>query len=1627
MVASHERVFDVRLSDSGCQPAHLRLRVGDTVRWRAMSHLAHVLQLCDASDGTVTLETSLLERGQQFQHTFERAQELTVACAIHPRIRGAISVGAATRECERTAPLSELTQDRSKRVCAPLKAAYRGAGCRPRSSPAGGEELQNYLSNAAAPPPARGAVETKRAPGGEPAHSPPLPSTLCSAPANEQLLALRAEMEAAAKVESLDRAALRANFIALELEGLDDDDDDAEADAAAESGDAEQRELEAEDEDEVLARQIAALRQRATAAVEGELARARPPSLALAKGSGAPRSPSAFPPHQPSACGGSTPPLRADANAHARDGSSNKAELLEPGTVDKIWSVLAARSGRGCGCGKSAASPTAAARPGEQPSPTMGMGPSGSASHCTPEAAPQLEAACGLEPIGSAPPRAANGGGGSFSACGTARRMPLAGVADEIFDVDDEDEVEAESAAAETLADLRDTMHGRCDRSEQATACGAGRDAPSHADDGGEVDPSPAPPHCARVNDERPHATAAKKDAPGGPALPMSDWFQRPEALELESFFGQLSEQSPAVDASRARGRQAAPQDAAEDAASSPQQTVALSAVRTGAELADQLITAAAAHYESQRLIQELDEIPSCAQAAQLIQEADEEPMEQRATPASADPLVPQGFVGVHWPEESAVHSTTCTCQLCDEVDQGDLVCAPTDEASGGGQTKKRKKKRRPKAKSKPLAVQASLEVEEVPQLDTEEGIPAAGVAVEESLRLMPVGEDEAEAQPFTSERSDAVAEVAEQECSLTVEDDIDELGGAMHAAAVGENALTEEPSHEHTVLASQEGGEAELSEGIELALVAAEPQAASRSISRETATSARSSSSSPPPLEYVEATDVLEEEDGLIDAWALANQASPADDGLWTTVQRKGRKPKDVQPCAQPVEASAVPQGSSAAPVRAPKAAWVSDRYTAVAAASTTPALPAADLDPALSSALPSAAAASSSHPPVSSPMRVRSAAVLIQRVGRGHRSRMMLRTQLSVDRPTVGAQAPSSSEHKDVLPSSTTSAETLSSPEVTAGVDGPCHPAVATEVAVLPVTKNEARREHTKKVRKKRSTNPKIDPSLGMMHQVDAIAPSASEEPSLAKALLPEVSEGAVAAQADRHEAVIATQSATVGGACERATSTLSPSARGESCASSSASSMCGTDSALVTSYTTSRSDRLGVGAASEGPMLSGECEEKVETTLDATRSLKQPPHTPSTVTVEERCSEALPQSHSVDASATCTSADSTMLTTRRKARTLKLKRHPRLKASERDALSAELPGQNVKPSCPEQPGSSHDGDGGGPGANSSAPHLCDVDLLPLACAACAMELLSAWRYCPMCGLCRSLVASKMEKPNRNSSPQELQATLLVPACSENMSTGDVQDEVQSDTPTEPKSAGADVQKSLDPPTRTVTVPQNVRAEAAATLETWYEEWSCDEDDEGLSWVEQALEEESLICSQDEALALELEWFGELKAGEVEQYAFAQQQQQMMIHEQVGHMLSAYPESQTDGSGWWRVAAGWWWHVDSDGTVWYADDERRCVQILQNDVASSIAVHNKAADGFRAEMKDEVHPSKVDYVRGAKSGFALADAEASLRHRWSLVPSSLLLGTCALYTEHGLRHGSSALQTFMDTLRKT
>ncbi len=81
---------EVRIENFAFSPANIVVDAGTTVRWTNHDGIGHTV----TSDEGKELDSSLVEGGETFRHTFDAPGEYRYHCKPHPNMRGLVTVRA---------------------------------------------------------------------------------------------------------------------------------------------------------------------------------------------------------------------------------------------------------------------------------------------------------------------------------------------------------------------------------------------------------------------------------------------------------------------------------------------------------------------------------------------------------------------------------------------------------------------------------------------------------------------------------------------------------------------------------------------------------------------------------------------------------------------------------------------------------------------------------------------------------------------------------------------------------------------------------------------------------------------------------------------------------------------------------------------------------------------------------------------------------------------------------------------------------------------------------------------------------------------------------------------------------------------------------------------------------------------------------------------------------------------------------------------------------------------------------------------------------------------------------------------------------------------------------------------
>ncbi|MBI4140116.1 cupredoxin domain-containing protein [Candidatus Woesearchaeota archaeon] len=86
---SSENIVNVVISGFAFSPADIVIAVGDSVVWSNGDSAPHTVE---SSDGTSTLRSDELSKGDSFKHTFTKAGTYKYICGIHPSMKATVTV-----------------------------------------------------------------------------------------------------------------------------------------------------------------------------------------------------------------------------------------------------------------------------------------------------------------------------------------------------------------------------------------------------------------------------------------------------------------------------------------------------------------------------------------------------------------------------------------------------------------------------------------------------------------------------------------------------------------------------------------------------------------------------------------------------------------------------------------------------------------------------------------------------------------------------------------------------------------------------------------------------------------------------------------------------------------------------------------------------------------------------------------------------------------------------------------------------------------------------------------------------------------------------------------------------------------------------------------------------------------------------------------------------------------------------------------------------------------------------------------------------------------------------------------------------------------------------------------------
>jgi amicyanin len=102
--SSSPKRIAVSISGYAFNPASLSINVGDTVTWTNMDSAPHTV---NSSSGPEKFDSPSLQKGQSWSFTFSKAGAYSYYCAIHPDMKGSVTVkGTSTGSTGGTPPTS---------------------------------------------------------------------------------------------------------------------------------------------------------------------------------------------------------------------------------------------------------------------------------------------------------------------------------------------------------------------------------------------------------------------------------------------------------------------------------------------------------------------------------------------------------------------------------------------------------------------------------------------------------------------------------------------------------------------------------------------------------------------------------------------------------------------------------------------------------------------------------------------------------------------------------------------------------------------------------------------------------------------------------------------------------------------------------------------------------------------------------------------------------------------------------------------------------------------------------------------------------------------------------------------------------------------------------------------------------------------------------------------------------------------------------------------------------------------------------------------------------------------------------------------------------------------------------
>jgi len=93
LVAAPAATKQVMIENYAFSPSSLSIKVGDTVTWTNMDTAPHTVTV---SSGPVKFASPNLQKGQSFTYTFTKAGTYQYYCAVHPDMKGSVTVGGTS-------------------------------------------------------------------------------------------------------------------------------------------------------------------------------------------------------------------------------------------------------------------------------------------------------------------------------------------------------------------------------------------------------------------------------------------------------------------------------------------------------------------------------------------------------------------------------------------------------------------------------------------------------------------------------------------------------------------------------------------------------------------------------------------------------------------------------------------------------------------------------------------------------------------------------------------------------------------------------------------------------------------------------------------------------------------------------------------------------------------------------------------------------------------------------------------------------------------------------------------------------------------------------------------------------------------------------------------------------------------------------------------------------------------------------------------------------------------------------------------------------------------------------------------------------------------------------------------